>query len=169
MYPASAMWKSRRPVRPAARSFEERGAHLFCPNRDGCKPQMVMRLSHFASRDAMDIDTFSEKTAAPAGGCGAGAGGGSAVRAEEGAALRRWSALAKRRPKSLLAAIEKSKDCALAAFIYAVGIPNIGIKTARDLAERSRSIDGAAAGAARGARADGRRGRDRGRFHCGLL
>ena len=41
----------------------ERGAHLFCPNRDGCKPQIVMRLSHFASRDAMDIDTFSEKTA----------------------------------------------------------------------------------------------------------
>ena len=42
----------------------EIGAHLFCPNRDGCKPQIVMRLSHFASRDAMDIDTFSEKTAA---------------------------------------------------------------------------------------------------------
>ena len=39
------------------------GQHLFCPNRDGCTPQIVMRLSHFASRDAMDIDTFSEKTA----------------------------------------------------------------------------------------------------------
>ena len=45
-------------------ALEERGAHLFCPNRDGCKPQIVMRLSHFASRDAMDIDTFSDKTAA---------------------------------------------------------------------------------------------------------
>ena len=41
----------------------ERGAHLFCPNRDGCRPQIVARLSHFAGRNAMDIDTFSEKTA----------------------------------------------------------------------------------------------------------
>ena len=42
----------------------EKGAHLYCPNRDGCEPQIVMRLSHYAGREAMDIDTFSEKTAA---------------------------------------------------------------------------------------------------------
>ena len=41
----------------------EKGAHLFCPNRLGCKPQVIARLSHFASRDAMDIEGFSEKTA----------------------------------------------------------------------------------------------------------
>ena len=40
-----------------------RGAHLFCPNRLGCSPQLVGRMAHFASRDAMDIEFFSEMTA----------------------------------------------------------------------------------------------------------
>ena len=39
----------------------ERGAHLFCMNRQTCKPQAVARLAHFAGRNAMDIDTFSRK------------------------------------------------------------------------------------------------------------
>ena len=118
----------------------ERGAHLFCPNRDGCKPQIVMRLSHFASRDAMDIDTFSEKTA------------GQLVEAgllqeadqlyqltrEQLCALDRYG---EKKADNLLAAIEKSKNCKLNSFIYAIGIPNIGTKTARDLAERFGSMD----------------------------
>ncbi|MFH1512917.1 MAG: NAD-dependent DNA ligase LigA, partial [Bacillota bacterium] len=41
----------------------ERGAHLFCMNRKSCKPQAVARIAHFAGRDAMDIEGFSEKTA----------------------------------------------------------------------------------------------------------
>ena len=39
----------------------ERGAHLFCMNRKSCKPQAVARIAHFAGRNAMDIDGFSEK------------------------------------------------------------------------------------------------------------
>jgi DNA ligase (NAD+) len=42
---------------------EERGANLFCPNRK-CPPQVVSRLAHFASRDALDIETLSDKTCA---------------------------------------------------------------------------------------------------------
>ena len=120
--------------------LQERGAHLFCPNRDGCKPQMVMRLSHFASRDAMDIDTFSEKTAAQLVDAGLVQEADQlyALKKEQLCALERFG---ENKAEKLLAAIEKSKDCALAAFIYAVGIPNIGIKTARDLAERYSSID----------------------------
>lgn len=38
------------------------GVHIFCPNTLSCVPQLVSRLTHFASRDAMDIDGFSEKT-----------------------------------------------------------------------------------------------------------
>ena len=120
--------------------LQERGAHLFCPNRDGCEPQMVMRLSHFASRDAMDIDTFSEKTAAQLVDAGLVQEADQlyALKKEQLCALERFG---EKKAEKLLAAIEKSKDCALAAFIYAVGIPNIGIKTARDLAERYSSID----------------------------
>ena len=58
-----------RPIEPptvcpaCGQPLERRGAHLFCMNRKTCKPQAVARLSHFASRNAMDIDTFSDKTA----------------------------------------------------------------------------------------------------------
>lgn len=43
--------------------LETRGAHLFCNNKLDCKPQIIGRITHFASRDAMDIETFSDKTA----------------------------------------------------------------------------------------------------------
>ncbi len=116
-------------------ALQERGAHLFCPNRDGCKPQIVMRLSHFAGRDAMDIDTFSEKTAAQLVDTGLiqEADQLYGLQKEQLCALERFG---EKKADNLLAAIEKSKDCTLAAFIYAIGIPNIGVKTARDLAAR---------------------------------
>ena len=118
----------------------ERGAHLFCPNRDGCKPQIVMRLSHFASRDAMDIDTFSEKTAAQL------VDAGLLQEADQLYALTKaqlcgLERFGEKKAENLLAAIEKSKRCKLSSFIYAIGIPNIGTKTARDLAERFGSVD----------------------------
>ena len=121
-------------------ALRERGAHLFCPNRDGCKPQIVMRLSHFAGRDAMDIDTFSEKTAAQLVDAGLiqEADQLYTLRKEQLCVLERFG---EKKAEKLIAAIEKSKDCALSAFIYAVGIPNIGVKTARDLASRYSSID----------------------------
>ena len=113
----------------------ERGAHLFCPNRDGCRQQIVMRLSHFASRDAMDIDTFSEKTAAQLVDANLiqEADQLYSLRREQLCALDRFG---EKKAENLLKAIEKSKNCTLAAFIYAIGIPNIGTKTARDLAAR---------------------------------
>ena len=117
----------------------ERGALLFCPNRDGCKPQIVMRLSHFASRDAMDIDTFSEKTAAQLVDAGLVQEADQlyALDREQLCALERFG---EKKADNLLNAIEKSKQCRLNAFIFAIGIPNIGTKTARDLADRFGSV-----------------------------
>lgn len=40
---------------------EREGVHIFCTNSLSCTPQIVGRLEHFASRDAMDIEGFSEK------------------------------------------------------------------------------------------------------------
>ena len=118
----------------------ERGAHLFCPNRDGCKPQIVMRLKHFAGRDAMDIDTFSEKTAQQLVDAGLiqEADQLYCLKREDLCALDRFG---EKKADNLIAAIEKSKDCKLSAFIYAIGIPNIGTKTARDLADRYPDMD----------------------------
>ena len=43
--------------------IEKRGVHIFCTNTLSCKPQIVSILDHFASRNAMDIESLSVKTA----------------------------------------------------------------------------------------------------------
>ena len=50
-------------VCPACGStLKEIGAHLFCPNRL-CVPRVVAKLDHYAGKNAMNIDGFSESTA----------------------------------------------------------------------------------------------------------
>lgn len=111
-----------------------RGAHLFCMNREGCRPQAVARIAHFASREAMDIEGMSEKTAG---------------QLYDQAGVREIADLYRLTPMDFLMldgfkekkaanlgeSLEKSKHCELDAFLYALGIPNVGRKTARDLAQ----------------------------------
>ena len=119
---------------------EQRGAHIFCTNSLSCAPQIAGRLAHYASRDAMDIDTFSEKTAA--------------LLVEEmqlksipdlydmtAEDFAKLPGFKEKKTGNLIAAIEKSKDCSLGAFVFAIGIPNVGSKTARDLARHFGTID----------------------------
>ena len=111
-----------------------RGAHLFCMNRKSCRPQAVARIAHFASREAMDIDGLSEKTAG---------------QLYDQAGIRETADLYSLTPMDFLMlegfkekkaanlsdSLEKSKRCELDAFLFALGIPNVGRKTARDLAQ----------------------------------
>lgn len=118
----------------------ERGAHLFCVNRRTCKPQAVARLAHFAGRNAMDIDTFSDKTAELLY---------DALGIRDCADLYHLTAndllaldgFQQKRAENLVAALDKSRHCGLDAFLFAIGIPNVGRKTARDLAERFGSLE----------------------------
>jgi DNA ligase (NAD+) len=118
----------------------EKGAHIFCPNRDGCAPQTVSRLTHYASREAMDIDTFSEKTAAQLyEALGVSEPSGLyKLTVEQLSELERFG---KQKAAKLIKAIEKSKQCELDRFIHALGIPNVGKKTARDLAQHFGSME----------------------------
>ena len=118
----------------------ERGAHLFCMNRQSCKPQAVARLAHFAGRDAMDIEGFSEKTADllydklnvrdPAD-----------LYSLTVDSLLPLEGFQRKRAENLIAALQESKRCTLDAFLFGLGIPNVGRKTARDLAEPFGSLD----------------------------
>jgi len=118
----------------------EKGAHIFCPNRDGCAPQTVSRLTHYASREAMDIDTFSEKTAAQLyEALGVSEPSGLyALSVEQLSGLERFG---RQKAAKLVKAIEKSKQCELDRLIHALGIPNVGRKTARDLAGHFGSLE----------------------------
>ncbi|MBQ5992387.1 MAG: NAD-dependent DNA ligase LigA [Clostridia bacterium] len=119
---------------------EMRGAHLFCTNSLSCRPQIAARLSHYASRDAMDIDTFAGKTAEQL----IDAFGIStipelyALSHEQLSALDRFGA---KKAQNLLDALEASKHRPLSAFLFALGIPNVGTKTAKDLARHFGTLD----------------------------
>lgn len=119
----------------------QEGVHYFCLNKLSCKPQLIASLVHFASRDAMNIEGFSEKTA---------------EQFVDELALKSIADLYElnkptllslerfgdKKADNLLTAIEKSKMCRLSNFIYALGIPNVGTKTASDLADHFKSYEG---------------------------
>ncbi|MGI5900087.1 MAG: NAD-dependent DNA ligase LigA [Christensenellales bacterium] len=123
---------------------EERGANIFCSNLESCMPQTVRAIDHYASRSAMDIGSLSERTAellynelhlrSPAD-----------LYELEMDALKELEGFGEKRAANLLSAIEKSKERPLSAFINALGIPNVGVKTARDLARSFKDIDELAA------------------------
>lgn len=114
---------------------EQRGAHLFCTNSLSCRPQIVGRIAHYASRDAMDIESLSGRTAEQL----VDAFGISTIPELYGLTAERLVPLERFGPKkaqNLIDALEKSKRRPLSAFLFALGIPNVGVKTARDLARR---------------------------------
>ena len=114
--------------------------HIICPNSISCKPQLLARMEHFASRNAMDIEGLSEKTI------------GQLIE-ELGINeiddiydlkyddLINLDRFGPKKTNNLLTAIEASKSCDLNSFIYAIGIPNVGERTARDLANKFRSFE----------------------------
>ncbi|MFB9329837.1 NAD-dependent DNA ligase LigA [Paenibacillus aurantiacus] len=114
--------------------LEQRGAHMFCNNKLGCRPQTVGRITHFASRDAMDIESFSIMTAEqlfdhsnvhdPAD-----------LYELDYDRLIGLERFGDKKARKLLEAIEKSKDRDLAAFLFALGIPNTGKATTKMLAD----------------------------------
>ncbi|MBQ8323276.1 MAG: NAD-dependent DNA ligase LigA [Clostridia bacterium] len=127
-------------VCPACGSaVEEMGAHLFCPNRE-CVPRVVAKLDHYASKNAMNIDGFSESTAQ--------------VLVEK-KGVKSFSDLYRLKAEdfadldgfkdkkigNLLKEIEKSKTPALDAFLYAIGIEGVGRVAAKDLAAKFKSVE----------------------------
>ncbi|MEK3911870.1 NAD-dependent DNA ligase LigA [Paenibacillus sp. FSL H7-0331] len=119
--------------------LELKGAHLFCLNRVECRPQLIGRITHFASRDAMDIETFSIMTAEQLY---------AELNVKDPADLYdltfedliKLERFGDKKAKNLLASLEKSKQCDLASFLYALGIPNTGKTTTRVLADHYRDL-----------------------------
>ncbi len=118
----------------------QNGVHIFCPNSLSCKPQLVSRLVHFASRDAMNIEGFSEKTAERLLD-ELNIRDLSEIYEIKFEDLRKLEGFKDKKSQNLIDAIERSKSVTLAAFIYALGISNVGIKTANDLANHFKSLD----------------------------
>ena len=118
----------------------EIGANLFCPN-ENCRPRVIGKLENFASKDGMNVDGFSEKTA------GAlydeyGVENFSDLYSLDKAKLTSLEGFKDKKAENLLSAIERSKTVDLSNFIFALGIDGVGKKTAADLARRLKTLDG---------------------------
>ena len=118
---------------------KEVGAFLCCTGEQ-CAPQVISALDHFASKNAMDIEGFSEKTA---------------EQFYNEVGLRTIVDLMNLTPEdmfglegfgtkkigNLLQSIEKSKNTTADRFLYALGAPGIGKKTAKDLMKKFKNFD----------------------------
>jgi DNA ligase (NAD+) len=119
--------------------LKENGANLFCPNKN-CEPRIAAALAHFASKNAMDIDGFSENTAIlpiPKKGVKSYADLYELTAAD----LADLDGFKDKKIQNLLGAIEKSKTPTLAAFIYAIGVGGIGKVGAKDLAKKFGTLE----------------------------
>ena len=127
-------------VCPACGSvLTENGAHLFCPNRS-CLPRLVAKLDHYASKNAMNIDGFSESTAQ--------------ILVEK-KGVKSFSDLYRltaedfadldgfkdKKIANLLTAIEKSKRPTLDAFFFAIGVDGVGRVAGKDLAVKFKNLE----------------------------
>jgi len=116
------------------------GVHYFCDNTLSCKPQMVKSIVHYGSREAMNIEGFSEKTAEQLFEK-LGIKAIPELYRIEKEKLLLLEKFKEKKAQKLINSLENSKNCSLDSFIYALGIPNVGKKTAKDLANKFKNLD----------------------------
>lgn len=116
------------------------GVLLYCTNHLGCPEQVVDKLSHFASRDAFDIEGFSKKTA-------------SAMFATLGVKtfsdifkltkedLLKLDKFKDKKAENIINSIQKCKKIEFSRFLYAIGIAEVGDKTAKDIAKHFNTLE----------------------------
>lgn len=120
--------------------LEQYGAHIYCNNSSGCMPQIVGRISHYCSKNALDIVGVSSKTIHALVGEGILHNVADLYTTTK-QQLIGLEGFQDKKIANILQSIDKSKNCTLDKLIYALGIDNIGSVTARDLAKVFGSID----------------------------
>ncbi|MEC3907672.1 NAD-dependent DNA ligase LigA [Tamlana sp. 2201CG12-4] len=119
---------------------EEGEAQHYCPNYNGCNPQIIGRIQHYISRKAMDIDGLGGETVA--------------LLVNEGL-IYNYSDLyelskeqivplermAEKSAENLINGIRESKNIPFERVLYALGIRYVGETVAKKLAKHYKSID----------------------------
>ena len=118
----------------------KRGPLLYCENHLGCRDQVVDRLSHFTSREAFNIEGLSEKTIeALYDNLG--------VRKESDLFKLKLEDLLKlenfqeKKSKNIINSLQNSKNVEFYRFLLALGIAEVGVKTAKDIAKHFKTLD----------------------------
>ena len=118
----------------------QHGPYSVCPNRFGCRAQLKRQIQHFASKDALDIGGLGLETVSTLVDRGLVQSVADVFRLDADALLR-LEGFAERSARQLVEAIQRRKRVELRRFLYGLGIPEVGVAVARDLAEHFRSLD----------------------------
>ncbi|MBI2383852.1 MAG: NAD-dependent DNA ligase LigA [Gammaproteobacteria bacterium] len=111
-----------------------------CMNGLSCRAQLHGALLHFVSRRAMDVEGLGEKLLAQLVGAGRVSSPADIYRLDA-ATLAGLERMGEKSAENVMAAVGKSKQTTLARFLYALGIPDVGEATARDLAAHFGSLE----------------------------
>ena len=127
------------PVCGAPVERDEDGAHMRCTGAE-CPAQLLRNLTHFASRDAMDIDGLGVAVVENLVNAGLVKTPGDLyfLKEEDVAGLDR---MGKKSAQNLMAAIRRSKEQDLSRLIYAFGIRQVGQKAGKILAARFQTME----------------------------
>ncbi len=118
---------------------DEDGAHIRCTGAE-CPAQLLRTLTHFASRDAMDIEGLGPAVVESLVQAGLikTAGDLYKLSAQDVAKLDR---MGKKSAENLIAAIERSKERDLSRLLFAFGIRQVGQKAGKILAQHFGSLN----------------------------
>lgn len=115
---------------------------LRCPNAKGCPAQRASHLIHFVSRSAMDIEGLGEKQIQRYLGLGLLVDLPSIFRLHDHRdRLLELDRMGEQSTANLLAAIDEAKTRPLNRLIFGLGIPQVGTRTATDLAREFRTLE----------------------------
>jgi len=119
---------------------KEGEANHYCPNEEGCPPQILGKMVHYISRKAMHIDSLGEKTIA--------------LFLEKGLVhniadfytlkyhhILGLEGFKEKSTQNILNGIEKSKEIPFPRVLFGLGIRYVGETVAKKLAQKLGSID----------------------------
>lgn len=119
--------------------LEDTGMELYCNNHLGCRKQIILKLDQFTSRNAMNIEGLSVKTIEQLYEKFNTSSFSDIYNLNQDM-LSQLDGFKDKKISNILSSINKSKTVNLSNFIFALGIGNIGIKTAKQLAKHYKNI-----------------------------
>ncbi|GAA4282396.1 NAD-dependent DNA ligase LigA [Gaetbulibacter aestuarii] len=119
---------------------QEGEAQHYCPNYNGCKPQIIGRIQHYISRKAMDIEGLGGETVALLVNEGLITNYSDlyGLTKEQIIPLER---MADKSAENMVKGIEASKEVPFERVLYALGIRYVGETVAKKLAKHYKNID----------------------------
>lgn len=117
----------------------ERGPFSYCPNRFGCAAQLKRGILHFSSREGLDIEGLGEEVCSMLVDKGLVSELADLFVLEVGD-LEILDRFGKKSADNLIKAIREKKSIEFHRFIYGLGIPEVGVTVAKNLANEFRNL-----------------------------